>query len=808
MTGVHRQRVLPGRPRRVDGPGGRRSRSRSGRRADVTLEWATYYDAADQAGPSRLYGGIHISADDLNGRMIGSECGTAALAMARHYYDGTAGPDAVGAQAGSAVSRRLRVGLAVGAVVVGVAGRRCCRRWLLTRTPTPTVGAPARRASSTRRPRRGSSTRTAAATRPRSAAGSPSSTATTTARPDLFVAGGDRPAALFRNESAPSAARRGSRGCDDPVTELDGVTGAYPLDIDADGHADLAVLRDRRDRRSSGASATAGSSSANEALGLDGVDGVGDRLQRDVGGRMRLPDARGRALPRRSTTRARRSTSAPTTTCIRPRRHDVRGPRARSIPGTARCRCCSATGTAPDGATCGSATTASTTTSSTARSSCGGSRPARRRVLYTADDGWVQMQIWGMGIASHDLTGDGLPEVYLTSQADNKLQTLAAGPAQPMYRDIALKRGVIGTRPVNGGDPLPSTAWHPAFEDVNNDGFIDLYVSKGNVAKQAGYATRDPSNLFIGQPDGTFVEQAEAAGIVELRSRAWLRARRPRPGRPAGPRGGEARRAGAGLAQRRGPGLGRRAGADGTLARHPAAPARVEPGRDRRRGRGRHRRCARASGDSSSVGGHISGQLGPVHVGLGAAGQARVRVTWPDGEQGPGCRSTRTRSVLVERGGRRRRGRPSRAAERRSRRMTTRTTRDDRSARLRDAGRSPGAPGRPLRGARRGAARAGATRGASTALVVYADREHSANIAFLTGLRPAVRGGAPRHRAGRPAGDPRGQRVPAARPPRRRCRCGPTGSRTSACRCSRATGRSRSPTSWRGRGSGAAAGSA
>ena len=32
----------------------------SGPTQDVTLEWATYYDAADQAGISRLYGGIHI----------------------------------------------------------------------------------------------------------------------------------------------------------------------------------------------------------------------------------------------------------------------------------------------------------------------------------------------------------------------------------------------------------------------------------------------------------------------------------------------------------------------------------------------------------------------------------------------------------------------------------------------------------------------------------------------------------------------------------------------------------------------------
>ena len=49
--------------------------------------------------------------------------------------------------------------------------------------------------------------------------------------------------------------------------------------------------------------------------------------------------------------------------------------------------------------------------------------------LYTAADGWVTMQIWGMGIASYDVTGDGYPDVFLTSQGDNKLQTLTAGPA-------------------------------------------------------------------------------------------------------------------------------------------------------------------------------------------------------------------------------------------------------------------------------------------------------------------------------------------------------------------------------------------
>jgi hypothetical protein len=59
---------------------------------DITLEWATYYDAADQAGVSRLYMGIHIPADDFEGRRIGSTCGKDAMALALKYFDGSAKP--------------------------------------------------------------------------------------------------------------------------------------------------------------------------------------------------------------------------------------------------------------------------------------------------------------------------------------------------------------------------------------------------------------------------------------------------------------------------------------------------------------------------------------------------------------------------------------------------------------------------------------------------------------------------------------------------------------------------------------------
>jgi hypothetical protein len=49
-------------------------------------------------------------------------------------------------------------------------------------------------------------------------------------------------------------------------------------------------------------------------------------------------------------------------------------------------------------------------------------------------------------------------------------------------------------------------------------------------------------------------------------------------------------------------------------------------------------------------GGHVSGQLGPIHFGLGTADRAEVRVTWPDGEVGPWMTVEADRVVRIQRG--------------------------------------------------------------------------------------------------------------------------------------------------------------
>jgi hypothetical protein len=57
--------------------------------APVDLQWCRYSDAADQAGQSRRWGGIHVSEDDYHGRVIGAAAGISAFQLAERYWTGT-----------------------------------------------------------------------------------------------------------------------------------------------------------------------------------------------------------------------------------------------------------------------------------------------------------------------------------------------------------------------------------------------------------------------------------------------------------------------------------------------------------------------------------------------------------------------------------------------------------------------------------------------------------------------------------------------------------------------------------------------
>jgi hypothetical protein len=88
LTGFTGSSYFPGGLYQVPVPAGA-LKIEQGPSTDIKLEWATYFDAADSAGISRLYMGIHVPPDDFAGRRVGSACGKAAWRNAQLYYNGS-----------------------------------------------------------------------------------------------------------------------------------------------------------------------------------------------------------------------------------------------------------------------------------------------------------------------------------------------------------------------------------------------------------------------------------------------------------------------------------------------------------------------------------------------------------------------------------------------------------------------------------------------------------------------------------------------------------------------------------------------
>ena len=80
-------------------PAGSGLNNEDGPTTDVRLEWATYFDASDEAGLSRLYGGIHVRADDFDGRVVGSYVGLTDYERAMLYFTGSVPEPGVGLSA-------------------------------------------------------------------------------------------------------------------------------------------------------------------------------------------------------------------------------------------------------------------------------------------------------------------------------------------------------------------------------------------------------------------------------------------------------------------------------------------------------------------------------------------------------------------------------------------------------------------------------------------------------------------------------------------------------------------------------------
>ena len=468
--------------------------------------------------------------------------------------------------------------------------------------------------------------------------------------PDLVLAGGEGPARMFVNRSAPGGELRfEERGLGISVRDASKATGAYAIDLDADGHRELILTRVGGNVVLRGGPDCA-FEPANREFGIDGGREWTTGLAATWEGDATLPTLAfanyvDRAAP-----------GSPWGTChdntlLRP---DPLEPTRYREPTPLSPGHCALSVLFTDWNRSGVPSLRFANDRHYYRNGeeqLWRVEAGRAPRLYRSADGWKTLRIWGMGIAEGDLEGDGYPEYAITSMGDTKLQMRdeEADEDRPTYRDIAWERGATAHRPYVGDDIKPSTGWHAEFADFNNDARLDLFVAKGNVEAMPDFATFDPDNLLLGNFTGTFNEVGHFAGIaretkgrggavVDLNADGLLDLVVVNRGQPvslfrnrgARVEGGEPRSTGNWLA----------------IELQQAGPNRNAVGAtvSIRTGNVTQTRVVRIGG------GHASSTAGFLHVGLGTAERAELRVRWPDGEWSAPIRVFGNSHVVVRRG--------------------------------------------------------------------------------------------------------------------------------------------------------------
>src|SRR6266550_3140641 len=125
--------------------------------------------------------------------------------------------------------------------------------------------------------------------------------------------------------------------------------------------------------------------------------------------------------------------------------------------------------------------------------------------ITTSDSFNIQTSVYiynGAGVAAGDIDNDGLPDLFFSGNMVSSRLYRNKGDMQ--FEDITERAGVHTNRWCTGATMV----------DINNDGYLDIYVSVS--APGGGGKGADRANLlFINNGNGTFTEAARAYSIAD-----------------------------------------------------------------------------------------------------------------------------------------------------------------------------------------------------------------------------------------------------------------------------------------------------
>src|ERR1700735_3268617 len=131
-------------------------------------------------------------------------------------------------------------------------------------------------------------------------------------------------------------------------------------------------------------------------------------------------------------------------------------------------------------------------------------------LMLGADLSGDGQELGSMGVDMGDYNHDGLLDIFVTEFVDQS-DTLYHNKGKNGFEDVSWNSHIA--QPSH-----PYVGWGTGFFDMDNDGWLDIFVANGHVYPQVDTIPdaahfRQPMLLFRNNRDGTFDEVASAAGL-------------------------------------------------------------------------------------------------------------------------------------------------------------------------------------------------------------------------------------------------------------------------------------------------------